>query len=63
MSKELTNNNIDVTELEKIADILEVCIDNLYDERVSNHTIVYILEMISDKLSIIKNEAIKSDLK
>jgi len=63
MSKELANNNLDVTELEKIADILGVCIDNLYDERVDNYKIIYILEMVSDKLSIIKNEAIKSDLK
>jgi len=43
-----------ITKLEKITDILGVCIDSLYNERVNNHTIVYILEMVSDKLSIKK---------
>jgi len=52
-----------ITELEKIADILKVCIDSFYDEKVNNNKIVYILEMLRDKLSIITNEAIKSDLK
>jgi len=48
-----------ITKLEKIADILEVCIDNLYDERVDNCKIIYILEMLSNNIENIKNKYIK----
>jgi len=48
-----------ITELEKIADILEVCINNFYDERVDNYKIVYILEMLSNNIQNIKNKYIK----
>gem|GEM_PF-2012243 len=57
MAIDIFDDNI--TELEKIADILEVCIDNLYDERVDNCKIIYILEMLSNNIENIKNKYIK----
>jgi len=48
-----------ITELEKIVDILGICIDNFYDERVDNYKIVYTLEMLSNNIENIKNKYIR----
>ncbi len=58
MKLEKLHNKIgnNVTELEKIENALEVCINELYTDKANKNGVAYILEMTNDKLSTIKDE-------
>ena len=44
------------TELEKVEGIIQLCVNSLYDEKSDKNKIAYTLEMVNDKLSLIKQE-------
>ncbi len=44
------------TELEKVEGIIQLCVNSLYDEKSDKNRVAYILEMVNDKLSLIKEE-------
>ena len=44
------------TELEKVEGIIQLCVNSLYDEKSDKNRVAYILEMVNDKLSLIKQE-------
>lgn len=45
-----------ITELDKIEEILKVCVARLYDENSNKNGVAYILEMTNSKLSTVKDE-------
>jgi primosomal protein N'' len=54
MSSDILKKSI--YEIEKIEGMLELCINNLYDENSNN--VAFILENINDNLSKIKNQLV-----
>ncbi len=50
------------TALEKVEGIIQLCVNSLYDEKSDKNKIAYTLEMVNDKLSLIKQEFDKISL-
>lgn len=48
--------DFNITEIEKIEAIIQLCINILYDDINRKNEIAYILELVNDKITIIKND-------
>lgn len=44
------------TELEKVEGIIQLCIDNLYDDKSDKNKVAFVLEMTNNKITSIKQE-------